>query len=348
MKRKFRSIFQAAIALLFLAGCQEQEKKPSALEVNNVKTKKVQLNDSYQKFSYSGQLESSEKSTLSFLVGGMIEKMHADEGQSVRKGEPLAMIYAEDCENELLLQQARLLEAGDVYTRMSSLYKKNSVPESDFIKAKAGYLRANAMVKIARKKLADTRLYAPYDGMIFRKVTRPGTVIAPGIPVYEIVNLDDLEIVIAVPQNEVNILATGDEIQAVLPSLDGKRVTGKITSIVAVADALTRSYRVKAAIQNPEGILKDGMLANVEVQTTEKQKTISIPGNAVVMSSANIPYVFRYNPKDQRVLQQRIRVGAADGANIQVLEGLSARDIIVVEGQHRLKDGAFVKVVSNG
>lgn len=347
MKTKRKSILVSGIMLFVMISCKEPVEEAVVEQRSNVKTQKVFIDKTYKRFSYSGQLESRERSTLSFLVGGMIKTMHVEEGQQVRKGTLLASLAPEDYSNELLLQEARLLEAEDTYERMKSLYGKNSVPESDFIKAKAAYLSVDAMVKIATKKLSDTKIYAPYDGMIFKKVTRAGTVVSPGASIYELVDLNDLEIVIAVPQNEINILKMGDQIQATLPALSNKQVTGKITSIVAVADVISRSYRVKAAIKNSEGILKDGMLANVEVRTTDMRKTVSIPGNAVLRSASNIPYVFKYNEQENRVLQQRIKVGSALGQNIEILEGLSEQDVIVVEGHHLLKDGTLVNKVND-
>lgn len=348
MKNYLRSPYLMLLSLLVLMSCGSKGHEQVKALPNSVKTQQVGTTDSYQQFSYSGQLESSKKSMLSFLVPGMIETMRVNEGQKVVKGELLATISPVDYSNQLALQKARLLEAEDTYNRMTTLYKKNSIPESDFIKSKAAFMQVSALVSIAEKKLADTRIYAPYDGVILKKLTRRGTVVSPGISIYEIVDLNDLEIVVSVPQDEINQLAIGDKLEATIPSLKGKQVTGRVTSILPTADAFTRSFRVKAAILNGDGSLKDGMLTDVSIKTQERQKALTIPGHAVVMSSANIPYVYRYESTGNRVVQQRIELGSVLGANIQVLGGLSSQDIIVVEGQHRVKDGETVKVANNG
>ena len=135
MKNYLKPTYLMLLSLHLIMSCGNKDHEQAEALPNSVKTQKVGATDSYQVFSYSGQLESSKKSMLSFLVPGMIETMRVDEGQKVSKGQLLATISPVDYSNELILQKARLLEAEDTYNRMATLYKKNSVPESDYIKS---------------------------------------------------------------------------------------------------------------------------------------------------------------------------------------------------------------------
>ena len=344
---KLLSKIIVSIALIGLQSCKTEEGKNELNPVTNIKTQNVVSNIGYTQYSYSGQIVSDQKSTLSFLVGGMIQKMNVNEGQSVRKGQVLATLNATDYQNDLLLRQATLLEAKDTYERMENLYEKQSIPESDYIRSKAAYLSAKALVKIARKKVSDTKLHAPFDGIIFRKVQQIGTIVQQGHAVYEIANLTNLEIVFSVPENEINALRIGDEVSASVTSLNNTKVKAKVSSIVTVADAVTRSYQVKAIIDNKEGILKDGMLVTIGVKTLQKQQQIIVPGNAIVMSAKNVPHIFVFNPSDNRAFKKRVKVGNVKGTSVEVIQGLTGNEIIVTEGHHNLKDGSQVKNVTN-
>lgn len=344
---KLLSKITVLIVLIALYSCNPKEGENEDKVSTNVKTQKIVPSKGYTQYSYSGQIISDQKSTLSFLVGGMIQKMHVTEGQSVRKGELLATLNATDYQNDLLLRQASLLEAKDRYERMMGLYEKNSIPESDYIRSKAAYLSADALVKIARKKVSDTKLYAPFDGIIYRKIQRKGTIVQQGHPVYEIANLANLDIVFSVPENEINTLHIGDEVNATVTSLNNVKVKAKISSIVTVADAITRSYQVKAVINNEEGILKDGMLVTINVKTLQEETQIMVPGNAIVMSSRNVPHVFVFNSTDNRAFKKRIKVGNVHGTAVQVIQGLQGNEIIVTEGHHNLRDGNLVNNVAD-
>ena len=338
-------ILKALVILFVLQSCNIETKQKQE-ELINVTTTSVAFTEQNYQLSFSGQLSAEDKSTLSFLVGGMVETLYVDEGQKVEKGQLLASLHPTDFINERALREASLLEAQDTYERMKSLYEKQSIPERDFIRAKAAFLSATAANNIARKKVSDTKLYAPFSGTIFRKAVRKGTVINPGQPIYEIATIEQLEVIVAVPESEINTIAIGDEVITEVNSISNYRSKAQITSIIYVADATTRSYMVKAKIDNSNGILKDGMLAEVLVNTERKTKHINVPGNSLVIGDDKVPHIFVYNPNTGRALKTRVSIGSVQGDNIQITDGLKGNETIITQGHHQVRDGAEVNPVN--
>ncbi|TPN86955.1 efflux RND transporter periplasmic adaptor subunit [Aquimarina algicola] len=341
---KLFKLFSSIIIISIMQSCSSN-KEQKEQEVINVSTVQISPNQENLLLSFSGQLISEDKSTLSFLVGGMIKELHVAEGDHVKKGTLLATLEQTDYSNDLALRKASLLEAQDTYERMKSLYDKKSIPERDYVRAKASFLSAKALVDIAGKKLSDTRLYAPFDGTIFKKTVRKGTVINPSQPIYEIASTNNLEVNFAVPESEINTINIGDRLQTKISALPNHSVTAEITSIINVADATTRSYQVKAKVNNDDNMLKDGMLTEVVVSTKNKVNSISIPGNAVVMSNNNVPHIYVYDAATKKALKTRISIGKVAGDKINIVKGLKGNEMVITEGQHQLRDGFEVNVV---
>lgn len=335
------------LIISMLYACSEKSSRKENQQIVKVDVGKVEKVNGQETYTYSGQVEIENRSQVSFLVGGMVDLLHFSEGDMVRKGSLLSEIANEDYKNDLQLQEARLLEAEDMYNRLSALYERSSIPESDFIKAKARYLSAKAVVRIAKKKLADTKVFAPYDAIIIRKMVEVGTIVQPGTPIYEIVSSDEMIAVLSVPQDEIDHLKLGDHLIMTVPSLRDNKIRGEISAIIPVADRQTRSYTVKANILDANPSLKDGMLVNAQVTTNSDYQYVIVPGNAVVRSAENINYIFTYDDSGKKVARKRVTVGAPYKQGIIIEKGLEADEVIVVAGQSKLVDGATVKTEDN-
>ena len=193
-----------------------------------------------------------------------------------------------------LLEQARVAfeRARDEYQRMKQVYEAKSLPPNDFEKFKAAYEasrqqyeqaraggqkedraqaqaafdQAAAAEKIARKHLADATLTAPLDGFIANRSVEVGDMAGAGRPVFQIVQLDPVEINVGVPETDIHLVRTGQTAAVQIPALPGDTFQGVVRVINVAADPSTRTYMVRIAVPNPKHALRLGMIAEAQIR----------------------------------------------------------------------------------
>jgi len=296
--------------------------------------------------------------SLSFQVPGRIVDVALREGEVVRKGQILASLettsYAAGLEAaaaQTRSAQAAAARALDEFQRMKIIYDRQSLAENDFLKfklaehaAREQFLQAQANEKVARKAFSDTSLRALIGGVITRRLVEPGVMVAAGQPVFEIAQVDPVEIQIGIPENLVAAMKVGQHSKITLPAVPNVRFEGTVRVINAAADPASRTYMARIAVKNPKGILRLGMVAETRVQGDRKERMVLIPYDAIVKDPQGAPMVFEFRPAENRVVARRVVVGILDGKLIQVRSGIDANTQIVVAGQNFLRDGSPAQV----
>ncbi|SCY75822.1 RND family efflux transporter, MFP subunit [Flavobacterium anhuiense] len=332
------------LSVLFLgAGCgktksdQNQTAQPVKVSVNE-----IAVSPQSQVLEYSGTIEADNTVSIGFSVPGRVNGVMVQEGQHVVKGQLLASIEQNTYRNNLIMASAGLEQAQDNFNRLDQLYKKGSLPERDYIAAKTSLAQAKANKETASKNLYDTKLYASFSGIVTHKLTEAGATAAPGIPAFTIVKTDKVYAVAAINENEISSLKIGAGAEITIPSLD-KKISGKVTIINPQADDMSKTYTVKVRLENPNGGLLPGMIADISIKSGKTQNAVIIPVQAVVRDPDNINYVF-IAKADNTAFKKRVNISKMTGTNdVVVNEGLQAGDKLIVSGQTNLEDGTPIK-----
>ena len=329
-----------AIALATsLIACKQEETAPPPKPVQ-VNLLEIKNDNQAQEFTYSGTIDPENTALVSFAVPGVIEDVAVEEGQFVKQGQLLANIDDTEYRNALFIAAATLTQAEDMYNRLSSLYNKGSLPEKDFIDIQTKVAQARANKEINAKHIRDSKLKAPFTGIISRKMIELGSTAAPGIPAFQIVKTDQVYARIAVPEGQVGDLLKGMASGVFVKTLN-QTFNGNITIINPQADPVAKTYDVKVKLDNASGRLLPGMIADVTIRTGKKVEVMTIPAKAIVRDADGIAYVFTAN-KEGTALRKRVEVKAVTGANELVVTGLNLGDKIVIAGQSRLKEGTLL------
>jgi len=269
-----------------------------------------------------------------------------------------------------LLEQARIgfERAEDEYRRMKMLYDAKSLAPNDFQKfkaayehakqdyeqakaggqredkdlAKASYNQAAAHLEVVRKALSDATLCAPIDGYIAKRSIEPGDTASPGRPVFEIVQMDPIEVNVGVPETYVRLVKVGQKADITVPALPGKSLQGTVRVINVSADPSTRTYMTRISVANREHELRVGMVAEATIRGDRTVSMVTLPGDAVVRDPQGATQVYVYYPDQKRVYTKRVEIGAAVNKNVQIKSGLSANELIVLAGQTKLRNGLTV------
>ena len=269
------------------------------------------------------------------------------------------------------LEQARIdfERTQDEYQRLKYLYDHQSLPANDFHKIEAAYLAsqqrydearsgtrvedkhaataqlgvATAQREEARKRLGDCQLRAPISGYIGMRQLEVGDTVAPGVPVFSVVDLSPVKVKVGIPEDEVGKVHEGDRAEVSIPSLDGQKFDGRIEAIAAASDPASRTYVSKVIVPNPKLVLRAGMVSDARLLGDTQINAITVPGSAIVRDERGVAQVFVLLPGQNRVYSRRVEVGSMIGDEVEIRGGLNGNEQVVVEGQQNVREGSIVK-----
>jgi membrane fusion protein (multidrug efflux system) len=333
---------------------QGKESDSVAVPVIVGRVQKVQERETV---SVSGTVSTpNSPAQVGFLVSGKVVFVGPREGEFVKKGQVLASIDSTDYQLALAAAKAqsdqarvRLERAEDEFQRMKMLYDSKSLAPNDFLNYKAAYdaavqqhEHAVASEKLSRKRLTDGTLCAPASGYIAKRSIEPGDIAAAGHPVFEIVQMDPMEVNVGVPETDVHGVRIGQQANITVPALPGESFQGTVRVINVSADPNTRTYMARITVANPKHLLRVGMVAKATIRGDRTISMVTLPGGAVVRDPQGATQVFVYYPDQKRVYAKRVDLGALIDKDVEIKSGLSGDELIVLAGQTKLRDGLAV------
>ncbi len=361
-----------ALSLLMavaMCGCARSSEKEGEIIVK-VKILEVGVTSGSGTQTYSGIIEEWDGTALSFATGGTITNMSVSEGQSVGRGQLIAAVDSrstasgadvthaatEQADDMVKQAQAALNQAQDAYNRMKILHDNGSLPEIKWIEVETKLQQAQLMVSqaksnasaarstenIARKSVADTRLYAPTSGYISAKMCDVGQNVLPGVPVVKLVQINRVKVNVSIPENEISRVSQGQSMVAVVAALDNKRFNARVIEKGIVADPLSRTYMVKAVIENPNHELLPGMIAGVVMASSGGTgiESVTLPATIIQIDADSKPFVWTVT--DGRAKRTYIELGQNIGDEVQVISGLCMGDHVICEGHQKVSTGMKV------
>ncbi len=271
------------------------------------------------------------------------------------------------------LEQARAGydRAENEYQRYKKLYERKSMAPVDFAKVEAAYRAAKAQYEMAqngartedraaassavkqalaqvdsnRKRMADTSLLSPIDGIVARRGVDPGEMVNAGLPVFVIVNLNPARVRVGIPETDIGRIRMGQDARIAVPALGGMEFAGKVDLVGVAADSSSRTFTAKIAVPNRNLQLKAGMIAEASIEASGTVHIVTIPGEAIVHDPQGSTLVYVYFPDKKRVYAHRVETGFVKGPGVEIRSGLSGDELIVVAGQHQLREGSLVEVM---
>jgi RND family efflux transporter MFP subunit len=331
-------------ALSALASCGQKQKKETHVQSTiKVTVQEITAQDRPEVLNYSGSIEADNTVSLGFTVAGRVTAVNVLEGQQVQQGQLLATVETDDYASALQIAKAAEEQAADNFKRLNELHAKGSLPERDYIAARSALSQAEANVRLASKRLADTRLYAPFAGIISAKLIDRGASAAPGMPAFTILKTDQVYAKAPIAESEISKLIIGREVLVIIPALNDS-IKGKVTIINPQADNSSRTYTVKVRLGNSNKKLLPGMLTEMKVYTGSNQQNIVIPAASIVRDADDLTYVFVANQQNKAIRRRITASGVTTNNEVIVQSGLQAGDKLIVNGQTRLEDGSSIQL----
>jgi HlyD family secretion protein len=215
-------------------------------------------------------------------------------------------------------------------------------PTSDAVAAlQAEVSRVNSNLELAKNNYQNTVIQAPIAGIVAKRSIDPGEMAAAGSPLLVLVKMDEVKVEASVPQEQINNVKAGSTVDVKVGSLGGKLLKGTVEFVSPISDANSSSFPIKVKVNNQDGLLRAGMVAEVVLQG-EASQGIKVPTSAVLEKDSK-HYIYTVD-KDV-VHQVEVSVSNASGDWTIVAAGVKENDQVVLNPTDTLAEGS--KVIAN-
>ena len=315
-------------------------------------------------FSLPGSAEALNTATLYARVNGYLKSRLVDIGDRVETGQLLAVIDAPDLDAQLNQTRAQLEQfraaqgiAQVTFDREKRLLAQKVVSKQEYDQSESAFNQAVANVKSAEANVQNLtaqqgfeRITAPFTGVITTRSLDDGALISSGSgttapSIYTLVQSDILRVFIYVPQSYVANVNVGQEVTVSAPDYPQKIFKGRVTRLAEALDPAARTERVEIQIPSEGGKLLPGMYLTIRFQVQQTEPALMVPANTVDIRREG-PRVALVTA-DQKVKYQLVKLGRDFGKTIEIVDGLSGNETLVVNPSTDLVDGMKVEVAKD-
>ena len=290
------------------------------------------------------------------VPGKIIEELLVEKGDFVKRGALVAALEDEtiraqvdEAEAALELAQARLEVIEKDYVRLENLYREKALAKQKLDHIKAERKSAKAQIKKEKAVLQqitilfkDHRIYAPTSGYVSARYVDRGAMSSVSQPIVRISSEKELKIVTTVTEKDFPHVKKGMEVEVTVDSFPDRVFKGGVSIINPTLDPATRTGEIEVHILNRERLLRSGMFAHVKL-FLGKRKGVVIDRDALNRLPGTGSY-YVYVVEDGRAVLKNVKIGTGQGNYVEITDGLTEGEQVVVKGQSRLKDGALVVV----
>jgi membrane fusion protein, multidrug efflux system len=275
-------------------------------------------------------------------VEGLVEDIYVREGDKVVQGEIICKIDDIDNKNNLNNISALFELAKINNERVKKLATTHDVTNSELDESNSQLNELQARLDDAQVKLERCNIKAPIDGILNYLPAKKGLLLKRGDPVAQIVDHKKLKVDVGIPESDVNGAKNVTECDISIEALDNMIVKGKKIFLAIQPGSIARLYNLRLVIDNINGQILPGMFARVNIVKRIFNSAIVIPLYSVI-SRENEHIVFTEEKGIARM--HKVKLGIMDNWKIQITEGLSIGDNLIVVGHRSLEDGQKVKVL---
>jgi membrane fusion protein (multidrug efflux system) len=359
-----------AALLTWLAGCNEPQASSQGAEPPREKGSPLRtavrvrvapvVEESIERSgTVSGVVHAFHRAAIAAEATGRVVKRHVEPGEVVEAGQVLIELDAsrlrlavEQAEATLRTREVDLAEARRELGRGDRLLGDDAISQSRHDaqrfavdRAKSGESLARVALRTAKRNLADATVRAPFPGSVEEVRVDVGDHVSPGRPLATMVDLSRARIHAGVTSTEAAGLEPGTAAPVVLEELGGIAVEAEIHSVGRIADPASGTYTVELWLENPDAVLREGMVAQVRLPVETGRRNPVVPRAALIRSEAGTAvFVIDQSGGKPRAVARPVRIGHSNAEKVEVLEGVSVGEEVVIDGLFALRDGAPVLV----
>lgn len=333
-----KATIQADLAKIEAALATLNVKKEEALV--SVATLKDTVFNHY--LDIQGSVNTKENILIQPEMPGTLIALNVKAGQRVSKGQLLARVDDGGSSQQVASLETQYQLAKTTFERQKNLWNQKIGSEIQYLQAQTQMLSLQRSVAQAKAMLSKTEIRAPFSGTIDEVFVEKGQVVSAGPQgLMRIVNLNNMYVSTSVPESYIGKLKVGTQVDVFLTSLN-KNYKGKVRQIGNFINPNNRSFGIEVSIPNPENLLRPNQVAKLKVIDYTVKNAIVVPSNVIQEDGKGNQFVFvatNSNGKTATAKKSMVTTGKSSDNVTEILSGLSANDIIVIEGVNTISEG---------
>ena len=338
-------------------GCNQDTEENSQETAKDIRVEVV----SVQKKSFRetvrgiGTLRARETVEISPEMAGILRDTHFEEGQPVKRGDLLFTIDDSKLNRQLRERnaaleeaKARMEKAEKTAERISKLYKRHTVSEerwdqavTEVEAARAEVSRLSAALELTRERFKDTRIRAPFRGVVSKRHVDPGDYVRRGEVMVTLYDTENMEAEVKIPERHMHRVQSEQKAELRIPAFPESVFSGRVRFVSPAVAEHTRDFLVKVSVENSERRLKPGTFAGVTLITAVRESRPAVPEEALVATREGYIVFVVENGKARR---RTVRIGQREAGMVEIREGARVGDTVVRTGHMRLSDGDRVSI----
>jgi len=337
-----------AVIGVVLASNKRKNEAKTAVVANtstaiSVRTSVVKVQPLDANFSANGNFAPAQQLNFAAENSGRVVRVLVDEGSRVSKGQTLAIINTNTLNIDLETAEAAYNNALRDKQRYENAFTTGGVTQQQLDQAKLALENAKARVAQARIRVGDANIKSSINGIVNKRYIEPGAVVAPGTQLFELVDVSSLKLKVNVNENQVAQLKVGAPVTVKASVFPDKDFSGKVSFIAAKADN-SLNFPIEIDLANSKGNdIKAGMYGTAIFNFPQQAQSLVVPRNAFV-GGVNSNQLFVMDSNNTARLKKVI-AGRVFGEEVEIIQGLSEGDVVIVSGQINLSDGSKVTII---
>jgi membrane fusion protein, multidrug efflux system len=274
-------------------------------------------------------------------VAGHVDQILFADGATVKQGDPLIQLDDGVYRAKNASAKAQLAYSQNNYKRMVLLGKQGAISRQAIDQADADLKEKKAAAEESEVMLNKMRLTAPFDGVVGKSKVNPGDYVTVGQSVVTVTDVNHLRIEYNLPERDLPSLKAGQAVTITTAAYPDKQFVGKLSFISPTINTANRSVSLYAEVKNDRHELAPGMFVDVMQSLGQQQKVMMVPERSLVPVLDGVQI---YKIVEGKAYAVNVEIGRRLNGNVQVLHGLSPNDVIITDGQIKVKNGMPVKI----
>ena len=289
-----------------------------------------------------GSVNTKENILIQPEMPGTLVSLNVKAGQRVAKGQILGRVDDAGMSQQVASLETQYQLAKTTFERQKNLWNQKIGSEIQYLQAQTQMISLQKSVAQAKAGLSKTLIRAPFSGVIDDVFVERGQVVSASPQgLMRIVNLSNMYVSTNVPETYIGKLKQGTQVDVYLTSL-GKIYKGKVRQIGNFINPSNRSFAIEVSVPNPDNLLRPNQVAQLKIIDYVNKSAITVPTSIIQEDGKKNKYVYvveNSNGKTGTAKKVEVKVGQASNNNTEIIDGLTAKSIIVTEGFQNLTDG---------
>lgn len=302
--------------------------------------------------SFQGTLETDQNIVMYPEIPALLKKVKVKEGQRVKKGQVLAVLSDSGMIDQLQQLEIQHALAKTTFERQKRLWEQKIGSEMQYLQAETQFKSLEKSIAQMQDQVAKTTITAPFDGIVDHILADEGSSLAPGMtPIVRIINLNQMKVSAAIPEIHLPNIQANSKVTVEVPVLN-ERMEAAVNAVGNFINPNNRSFRIEVELPNAKERLKPNMTVQLHINDYNNPKAILVPAKNILEDQAGRSYVYKLEAvagqeSTYKAVKTFVQLGKSSNNKTEVLEGVSAGDLLVEDGIRLVEDQQLVKIIQS-